>query len=303
MVLQTVGLTKSFGDKSVLTEVSLIAKGGSALGLLGRNGAGKTTTIRIIMNVFSPDSGKVLLDGKPFEVDKHKIGYLPEERGLYPKKEILSQLIYFGQLSGLSKAQAKANAQALLQKLQMSQYADKRLDTLSKGNQQKIQLAATLISDPEIVILDEPFSGLDPVNAMLLKDLIRELISKGKIVIFSSHQMNYIEEFCDEIAIINSGKIVLSGNIREIKRSFERNIIEITASDTQKISDYLKIVNADIIKEMTADADKLTVTLENEKDKDRLFSSLSGYSEYIDSFCVKEPTLNEIFVKYTEAGV
>ncbi len=303
MILQTANLVKSFGDKSVLKGVSLQAQGGKALGLLGRNGAGKTTTIRIIMNVFSPDSGEVLLDCEPFEAQKHKIGYLPEERGLYPKKEIMAQLVYFARLAGLSGSQAKENARKLLEKLQMTEYAGKRLDTLSKGNQQKIQLAATLIADPEIVILDEPFSGLDPVNAMILKDLIRELISNGRIVIFSSHQMNYIEEFCDEIAIINGGKIVVSGSIRDIKRRSPRNVVEIISNNTEKISDYLKIINADIIGDMYADGDKLRVTLEHDGDKDRLFSSLSEYSEYIDAFYVKEPTLNEIFVKYTEASV
>ena len=255
------------------------------------------------MNVFSADNGQVLLDGIPFDAEKYKIGYLPEERGLYPKKEIMPQLIYFGELAGLSKAQAKQNAQMLLEKLQMSEYAGKRLETLSKGNQQKIQLVATLISNPDIVILDEPFSGLDPVNAMLLKDLIKELISKGKIVLFSSHQMNYIEEFCDEIAVLNCGEIVLSGNIREIKRKFERNTVEIVTTDTAKVSEYLRIVNADIIKNMNIDGDKISVFLEKPENKDRLFSSLSEYGEYIDSFSVKEPSLNEIFVKYTEGNV
>ncbi len=303
MKLQAVELTKSFGEKAVLRGVSFCAEGGKALGLLGRNGAGKTTTIRIIMNVFSADSGQVLLDGIPFDAEKHKIGYLPEERGLYPKKEIMPQLIYFGELAGLSKAQAKQNAQSLLEKLQMSEYAGKRLETLSKGNQQKIQLVATLISNPDIVILDEPFSGLDPVNAMLLKDLIKELIANGKIVLFSSHQMNYIEEFCDEIAVLNGGEIVLSGNIREIKRNFERNTVEIVTTDTSGISEYLRIVNADIIKNMNIDGDKISVFLEKAENKDRLFSSLAEYGEHIDSFSVKEPSLNEIFVKYTEGNV
>lgn len=303
MKLQAVDITKSFSEKLVLNGVSLTAEGGKALGLLGRNGAGKTTTIRIIMNVFSPDSGQVLLDGQPFDAHKYKIGYLPEERGLYPKKEILSQLVYFGELAGLSKKEAKESAHTLLDKLQMSEYANKRLETLSKGNQQKIQLIATLIANPDIIILDEPFSGLDPVNAMLLKSLVKELIANGKIVLFSSHQMNYIEEFCDDIAIINGGKIVLSGNIRDIKRQADRSTVEIITTNTEKISEYLKIVNADIIKSISADGDKLTLTLENAKDKDMLFSSLSGHSEYIESFSVKEPTLNEIFVKYTEGSI
>lgn len=303
MKLQAVDLVKSFGDKLVLNGVCLSVESGKALGLLGRNGAGKTTTIRIIMNVFSADSGYVLLDGKPFDRNKMKIGYLPEERGLYPKKEILSQLVYFGELSGLTKAQAKSNASALLEKLKMSEYARKRLDSLSKGNQQKIQLVATLIANPDIIILDEPFSGLDPVNAMLLKDLIKELIHDGKIVLFSSHQMNYIEEFCDEIVIINGGKTVLSGNINEIKHCASRRTIEIRSSKPEKIAVFLKIVNADIIEKLDVNADTLTVTLVNEKDKDRVFSSLSEFAEYIDSFSVREPSLNEIFVKYTEGNV
>lgn len=303
MNLQTVELTKSFGEKAVLKGVSFCAAGGKALGLLGRNGAGKTTTIRIIMNVFSADSGQVLLDGVPFNPEKYKIGYLPEERGLYPKKEIMSQLIYFGELAGLTKQEAKQNANRLLEKLKMTEYANKRLDTLSKGNQQKIQLVATLIANPDIVILDEPFSGLDPVNAMLLKDLIKELIASGKIVLFSSHQMNYIEEFCDEIAILNGGEIVLSGNIREIKRNSERNAVEIVTTDIEKIYEYIKIVNADLISDIQKDGDTLTVTLDHFENKDKLFSSLSEYSQYIESFYVKEPTLNEIFVKYTEDNI
>lgn len=217
MRLQTENLTKSFGEKQVLKGVSFAVESGRALGLLGRNGAGKTTTIRIIMQVFSPDSGKVLLDGTPLHTDRVKIGYLPEERGLYPKKPILEQLLYFGKLGGLSKKQAAARAERLLARLGMAEYRDKRLDTLSKGNQQKIQLVATLITDPDIVILDEPFSGLDPVNAKLLKDLVKEMIAEGKLVLFSSHQMNYIEEFCNDIVILHDGKAVLSGDIGECR--------------------------------------------------------------------------------------
>lgn len=303
MELQVVDLTKSFGEKLVLKGVSFKATSGKALGLLGRNGAGKTTTIRIIMNVFSADSGQVLLDGIPFDPEKYKIGYLPEERGLYPKREIMSQLIYFGTLAGLKKQEAKKNAVELLERLKMSEYASKRLDTLSKGNQQKIQLIATLIAKPDIVILDEPFSGLDPVNAMLLKDLIKELISSGKIVLFSSHQMNYIEEFCDEIAILNGGEIVLNGNIKEIKRSSNRNTVEIVSNDAQKIYEYIKIVNADLITSIDVNGDTITAVLDKIESKDNLFSSLSEYSQYIEAFGVKEPTLNEIFVKYTEGSI
>lgn len=303
MKLETVDLIKSFGDKSVLKGVSLKAEGGRALGLLGRNGAGKTTTIRIIMRVFSPDSGTVLLDGMPFDTDKIKIGYLPEERGLYPKKPILEQLIYFGRLNGLSKDKAVKNADRLLNRLNMTEYRTKRLDTLSKGNQQKIQLVATLIADPDIVILDEPFSGLDPVNAMLLKELVRELIDNGKIVLFSSHQMNYIEEFCDEIAILNDGKIVLSGSIEKIKRGYDRRNIEIVSEEAEKTERFIKSELSDIVSKTELNGNELVVTLSNESDKEKLYKSLGGFSGSFDSFKVKEPTLNEIFVHYTEGTV
>ena len=228
---------------------------------------------------------------------------MPEERGLYPKKKIMDQLIYFAKLAGLTKQQAVENADRLLTKLEMKEYADKKLDTLSKGNQQKIQLVATLIADPDIVILDEPFSGLDPVNAMLLKDLIKELIEENKIVIFSSHQMNYIEEFCEEIAILNGGKIVIAGNIRNIKKSFERKDIEISCNNTEKIADFLKTVNADIIDEIKVSDDTVSIKLNNADFKARLLDSVSDFSEDIDSFAVKEPTLNEIFVKYTKEEI
>lgn len=303
MKLETVDLIKSFGDKSVLKGVSLKAEGGRALGLLGRNGAGKTTTIRIIMRVFSPDSGTVLLDGIPFDTDKIKIGYLPEERGLYPKKPILEQLIYFGKLNGLSKGQAVKNADRMLERLNMTEHRTKRLDTLSKGNQQKIQLVATLIANPDIVILDEPFSGLDPVNAMLLKELVKDLINDGKIVLFSSHQMNYIEEFCDEIAILNDGKIVLSGNIEAIKRSYDRRSIEIVSQQAEKTEQFIKSELSDIVSKTELNGNELVVTLLNENDKEKLYKSLDGFSSSFDSFKVKEPTLNEIFVHYTEGTV
>ena len=223
MKLELRNIEKSFGAKQVLQGISLTAEGGQAFGLLGRNGAGKTTTIRILMDVFPQNSGEVLLDGKPIDYRKVSLGYLPEERGLYPKKPIGQQLVYFAQLKGMKRAKALASVRHWLERLGMEEYETKRLDTLSKGNQQKIQLITALAHDPDIIVLDEPFSGLDPVNAALLKDVVKEQIQKGKIVLFSSHQMNYIEEFCQEIAILNQGKIAISGNLEQIKRSYPRD--------------------------------------------------------------------------------
>ena len=235
MVLEMKDINKSFGAKEVLKGVSFRAEGGSAFGLLGRNGAGKTTSIRILMDVFPADSGQVLLDGKPVDYSKIGLGYLPEERGLYPKKPIGEQLVYLARLKGMGKKAAEQAVDFWLKRLGMEEHKNKRLDTLSKGNQQKIQLITALAHDPEIIVLDEPFSGLDPVNAQLLKDVVKEQIGKGKIVLFSSHQMNYIEEFCDSIAILHQGEVVLSGNLRDIKRSFPRDRLVVRTQSPEKI--------------------------------------------------------------------
>ena len=199
MVLELRNIDKSFGEKEVLKGVSFTAEGGKAFGLLGRNGAGKTTSIRIIMNVFPANGGEVLLDGKPIDYNKIGLGYLPEERGLYPKKPVIDQLAYFAELKGMSAKEAVRAVDDWLDRLGMTEYRNKRLDTLSKGNQQKIQLITALAHNPHIVILDEPFSGLDPVNAMLLKDVVKEQIAKGKIVLFSSHQIIPIKKGCHPI--------------------------------------------------------------------------------------------------------
>lgn len=292
MKLEFKEINKSFGDNHVLKGISFCAESSKALGLLGRNGAGKTTSIRILMGVFSQDSGEVLIDGKPIDRKNLKFGYLPEERGLYPKRVIGEQLEYFGLLKGLNKKDAKSSAKKWLERLDMSEYENKKLDTLSKGNQQKIQLAAALIANPDIVVLDEPFSGLDPVNAMLLKDVIKEIIADGKIVLFSSHQMNYIEEFCDDVAILNGGEIVLSGNLRDIKRGYDRTLIIVKSKDAKAISEYLS-------ESTEFEGDTVKVRLKSENDKNELLRRLSDGGFDIDNIDVFEPSLNDIFVQYT----
>lgn len=303
MILSVNNVSKSFGEKQVLKELSFSCEGGKALGLLGRNGAGKTTMIRIIMGVFNADNGNVTLDGEPMSNQKIKIGYLPEERGLYPKKKIMEQLIYFAALQGIDKRTAVLNADELFKKLQIEEYKNVRLDTLSKGNQQKVQLIATLIANPDIVILDEPFSGLDPVNATLLKDIVKDLIGNGKLVLFSSHQMNYIEEFCDDILILNGGQIVLGGNIKEIKHSYARNIIEIRSDNAGAIANTLSNDNYSYIKRVSVDGNTVLVTLTDEDEKNKLLEILSPMGNQIDEIKVKEPTLNEIFVQFTEGQI
>ena len=296
MILELRNIDKSFGEKEVLKGVSFTAEGGKAFGLLGRNGAGKTTSIRILMNVFPANGGEVLIDGKPIDYDKIGIGYLPEERGLYPKKLIIDQLVYFAELKGMSAKDVVKAVDYWLSRLGMSEYRNKRLDTLSKGNQQKIQLITALAHDPDIVILDEPFSGLDPVNAMLLKDVVKEQISKGKIVLFSSHQMSYIEEFCDSIAIINAGKVAISGDLHEIKRTYPRDKIVVSTTNPEQIKSDL----AEICTER--EDGTLLIQLASPDEKLTMMKRLVETYD-IDEVKVFEPSLNDIFVEYAGAQV
>ena len=291
MILELKNIEKSFGEKKVLTGVSFKAEGGKAFGLLGRNGAGKTTSIRILMDVFPANSGEVLIDGQPIDYNKIGIGYLPEERGLYPKKIIIDQLTYFAELKGMSRKAAVQSIDYWLGRLGMTEYRNKRLDTLSKGNQQKIQLITALSHDPDIVILDEPFSGLDPVNAMLLKDVVKEQISKGKIVLFSSHQMSYIEEFCDSIAILNNGVVALHGDLHDIKRDYPRDRLVVrTETPDAIIADFgsscTVMENGDLMIRMCSPSEK----------KATMTRLIEAYD--IDEVKVYEPSLNDIFVEY-----
>ena len=291
MILELRNIEKSFGEKTVLTGVSFKAEGGKAFGLLGRNGAGKTTSIRILMDVFPANSGEVLIDGKPIDYSKVGIGYLPEERGLYPKKIIIDQLTYFAELKGMSRKEAVESIDYWLERLGMTEYRNKKLETLSKGNQQKIQLITALAHDPDIVILDEPFSGLDPVNAMLLKDVVKEQIAKGKIVLFSSHQMSYIEEFCDSIAILNNGVVALHGDLHDIKRDYPRDRLVVRTENPDAII-------ADFSSSCTVmDNGVLIIRLADSSEKKATMTRLVENYD-VDEVRVFEPSLNDIFVEY-----
>ena len=291
MLLELKNVEKSFGNKQVLKGVSFAAESGKAFGLLGRNGAGKTTSIRILIDVFPADHGEILIDGKPIDYKRVNFGYLPEERGLYPKKLIIDQLVYFAELKGLNHRAAIKAVDDWLDRLGMREYRNKRLDTLSKGNQQKIQLITALAHDPKIVILDEPFSGLDPVNAMLLKDVVKEQIARDKIVLFSSHQMSYIEEFCDSIAIINAGKVVLSGDLHDIKRNYVRDRLIVSTVNPDRIRHDFG--NACTVTEQGT----LMIRLASPDDKQTTMQRLVENYD-IDEVRVFEPSLNDIFVEY-----
>lgn len=299
MELKLKDIYKSFAGKEVLHGVSFSVKSGKALGLLGRNGAGKTTTIRILMNLFNADKGKVLLDGEKFIPGNHQIGYLPEERGLYPKQKVLDQLLYLGQLRGLSKKVVNENALYWLERLEVEKYKDDKLETLSKGNQQKVQLAQTFVCNPEIVILDEPFSGLDPVNSKILQDIIIELIDEEKLLIFSSHQMNYVEEFCEEIALIDEGEIVLTGNLKEIKDDYSMNrlIISVAELSNEDLESTLKEKASNIATVVGREEEYLIVKLLEGNSRNDLLKLIIELNLNIERFASYEPRLSDIFVQ------
>ncbi len=248
------------------------------------------------MDVFPPDSGEILFSNAQINRQHVQFGYLPEERGLYPKKKIIDQLVYFAKLKGMEQRSAVQAADYWLKRLDMQQHRNKRLDTLSKGNQQKIQLITALAHNPQVIILDEPFSGLDPVNAMLLKDVVKEEIAKGKIVLFSSHQMNYIEEFCDQIAILNGGKVVLSGDLHDIKHNYPRNRLVVRSEQNMQIAEAFG--NACV----ECEDGTLLLTLPKPEAKQRIMRQLAETYD-IDEIKVFEPSLNDIFVEYTEQQV
>lgn len=231
MQLEVRDITKSFGEKQVLHGVSFTVQSGRAMGFLGRNGAGKSTTIRCLMDVFKQDSGGFYLDGKPLDIKKYRVGYLPEERGMYQKHQVLEQLMYFARLRGATKEQAAQTANYWVDYFELDEFKKKKLETLSKGNQQKIQIAQSFLNEPDILILDEPFSGLDPVNAQVFKDTIRRFVDEGKLVIFSSHQMGYVEEICDDITLIHEGDILLTGSLEQLKREMGEGKLQLRVED------------------------------------------------------------------------
>lgn len=295
MILELKSINKSFSAKQVLHDVSFKVQSGRAMGFLGRNGAGKTTTIRALMNVFHPDSGNFLLNGKPFTRKDYKVGYLPEERGMYGKVSIVEQLAYFGELKGMSRKAAVDSAQYWLEYMNLSEYVKKNLDVLSKGNQQKVQIIQAVIDDPDILILDEPFSGLDPVNAQVLKNLIRSFIDKDRVVIFSSHQMGYVEEFCDDITFIKEGRIVLSGDLEKIKAELGENKVRLIAANVERDELVKKLSNHG---QMNVYQDQHSVIIQKpaEMTSNAFLETVISQGIEVQQFEAYAPTLEEIFI-------
>ncbi|NLV89878.1 MAG: ATP-binding cassette domain-containing protein [Tenericutes bacterium] len=293
MKLELININKSFSNKKILKDISFTINSGKAMGFLGRNGAGKTTTIRIIMDVFKADSGSITINDKPFLKKDYKIGYLPEEKGMYQKIPLLKQLVYFGELKGLSKKEAIEKGTEIINKMGLSEYLNKPLSMLSKGNQQKFFIAQSIINDPDILILDEPFGGLDPVNAQSLKDIIRDYIKKDKIVIFSSHQMSHVEEFCDDVTFIKDGKIVLSDNLNKLKKEMGKNKIKIKLIEDNEV-EKLNIIKDILIKK---ENDYIIIECLNNKKTNDLLLEILNLKLNIEEFSNYVPNLETIFIK------
>ena len=295
MILEFRNIEKSFGDKKVLKGINFTAKSGVANGYLGRNGSGKTTSFRVLLDIFKPDKGEILLDGKPLDHSKVKIGYLPEERGMYDGVGLVDQLAYFGMLKGMTKKAARDEAKKWLDLFELEDNKQ-ALKTLSKGNAQKIQIIQSVMNDPDILVFDEPFSGLDPVNVGKLKEIITEFIKKDKLVIFSSHQMPVVETFCEDINILEQGEIVLSGNLDYIKKQLGHGKMILSVSNLEKEELLANLKSIPMGIEYSLVPEGVLLDFKEEGAKKELLAKLSGSSFNVEEFKLYKPSLEEIFV-------
>ncbi|WP_105993216.1 ABC transporter ATP-binding protein [Staphylococcus simulans] len=292
MSLELKDVTKQYGDKTVVNDISLSLENGKMLGFLGRNGAGKTTTFRMILGLTPLTQGEVTYNGRKMgEHMFNKVGYLPEERGLHPKMKVADELRYLATLKGMSKKDFNQALDYWLNRFEIMENRDKKIESLSKGNQQKIQLLASLIHQPELLILDEPFSGLDPVNVELLKSAVKDLNQKGTTIIFSSHRMEHVEELCDDICILNQGNLVLQGDIQTIKDSFDLKKIVIETEKTLEVLDNIEgVTHIERAKRM------ITLSVEDEAAAERVFNAVAQ-SGFVKRFQVLEPSIQDIFIQ------
>ena len=291
-MLTVSGLRKEFASVVAVDGASFEAGNGEVFGLLGPNGAGKTTTIRMILNILVPDGGTVTYDGKPFSDEvRNRIGYLPEERGLYRKSKLLDTIMYFAGLRGMKRGAAKAAAMRWLTRISLEEFRDRKVEELSKGNQQKVQFVCAIIHDPSIVILDEPFSGLDPVNQIIFKDIFQELRAAGKTVVFSTHQMDQAERLSDSLCLINRGRVVLGGSVREVKKRYGTNSLHVEFSGDGAFMNRLPGVRRAILYGNAAELE-----LDAGADIRSLLGTMNGKIE-ISRFELVEPSLQSIFIQ------
>jgi len=295
-ILELHSLKKDFSSQKAVDDISFSIKKGSIFGLLGPNGAGKTTLLRMITGIFHPDSGEILFNGKKFHAidDIINIGYMPEERGLYKKMKIGEHAIYLARLKGMNKADAMASVKKWFVKFEMESWWNKKVEDLSKGMSQKLQFVTTILHNPSLIILDEPFSGLDPVNANIIKEEIFNLANNGATIIFSTHRMEQVEEICTQIVLINKGKKMLDGNIQDIKQDFKDNIFKIGANLTPE---QLMTPIFEVIKH---EKDSVQIKLSKETTNNELLNYFIQQQINIESFNEVLPSLNDIFIKLVE---
>lgn len=290
LVLKNV--SKTYIGKKAVDNISLELNKPGVYGLLGTNGAGKTTTIRMLLGIIKKDCGEITWDGKPVKRQNINFGYLPEERGIYPKTKIFDQLMYFAELKKMNKKDAEESIKKWAKVLKVEEYLDMPAEKLSKGNQQKIQFMTAIIHNPELIVLDEPFSGLDPVNTEIIKNVIIDLVKQGKYIIMSAHQMFTIEEFCSDILILNKGKTVLSGNLKEIKNSYPSNRVFVECKN--KIDNYINDLKLEIDKNIE---NEYLVKIQNEEQGQKFLTKLVMAGVNIDKFEIMKPSLNDIFIE------
>jgi ABC-2 type transport system ATP-binding protein len=289
------GVSKSFGSFQAIKELSLEVREGALFGLLGANGAGKTTTMRMILDLFRPDSGQITWDGRDVRrVPRRSFGYLPEERGLYPKMRVDEQLLFLARLNGLAKQDAEKALTDWLERFQISANRKKKIEELSKGNQQKVQFLATILHDPAILVMDEPFSGLDPVNASVLKEAFLEMHRRGKTIIFSTHQLEQAEELCQEIVIINKGQSVVQGSVREVKRQQGRNVARLKLENDPEASWLEQLAGVRVTKRRE---DYIEMHLPADLNPNVIVEAALHHGGIISRFELTEPSLTDIFIE------
>lgn len=290
MTLQLTRLVKRFGDNIAVNELDLTVPEGSLFGFLGSNGAGKTTTIRMILGLMLPDGGEMSWKGRRIDDQvRTRMGYLAEERGLYAKMKVLDQLVYFGRLRGMSRAEATRRVDEWLERLGITEHRTKRADQLSKGNQQKVQFIAAVLHEPELVILDEPFSGLDPVNRQVLQEAMFRLHKQGATVMFSSHQMDMVENLCQEVALIHRSRLVLGGNLREIKRTSGKRVVYLAVDGSYDFLDRFPV-------QVTRHADMAEVRWTGALDPQEILRAAVAAGP-VRRFVIGEPSLTELYVE------
>jgi ABC-2 type transport system ATP-binding protein len=295
LALVVEGLRKRFGEVQALDGIGFSVEPGQVFGFLGPNGAGKTTTMRIVLDIFHADEGSVTWDGgAAARAPRRTWGYLPEDRGLYPRMKVLDQLVFFGSLYGVPRAEASRRARRWLARFRVPEYADRRAEQLSKGNQQKVQFIAGILHDPDVLLMDEPFSGLDPINVALLKDAFLEMRARGKAIVFSTHQMEQVEELCDTIAIIDRGRLLVGGTVRDVRRQAGRRVVRLGVAGDPDLA-WLDTMPGVRVTRPGLDYHELEVR--DGGDPEAILQAALARRAYVTRFEIADPSIEDIFIE------